>query len=254
MPTYRNRRTGEIRTVESPDELRQPVPSPETAAPSKMSRLKDFLTSRGTLATAGTLAGLALAPQATIPAMLYGAAGGALGSLASEPFREETPSPGQVATDIGLGAAEGAAGPVLGPAMRLGGRAVGAVEQAIPRFARTRIGPLVERGGSALESLIGKVKGSARPFVPQVERALPTRIGALTAENVGPRPLKPVVSHTKASLEGLQRATTAGEQPLKRLVLTPEEVRIAQLQEALAKAEATRQGMRYAAYGKPGVP
>ena len=236
MPTYRNRQTGEVRTVASPDELLQPVAAHEPPPPvSGLERVKNFLTSRGTLATAGTIAGLALAPEASIPAaMLYGAFGGGIGSLAAQPFKEKPPSPGEVMGDIGLGAVEGAATPVLGPAMGAPGRGLARVGQAIPRLARTggaltglamghpgaltleallnpNLAPrALQAGGRVVESGVNKVIGSARRPLERAAQHSKT-LEALE----GLRPYAGLAGQKAAAKKGLADLT---ETPVTRVV------------------------------------
>jgi hypothetical protein len=97
--------------------------------PTMLERVKNFATNPTVLKTAGGVAGLALAPEATIPAMIYAGAGTAAGGLASGIARNEARSTGQVATDF----AEGAAGPVVGKGLQVGAAGLRAAGKFVPK-------------------------------------------------------------------------------------------------------------------------
>lgn len=135
-PTFEEVRANPAYASMSDDELRSAYlkkfsDSLTTAqtTPSMLDRVKNFATNPLVLKTAGGVAGLALAPEATIPAMLMSGAGTAAGGLASGIARDEARSTGQVARDF----AEGAVGPVIGRGMQAGAAGLRAAGKFVPK-------------------------------------------------------------------------------------------------------------------------
>lgn len=167
-----------------------------------------------------------------------------LGGVAS------TPAGGVMAGEAG-GAALGAAFPKLGPA------ASGMADMAGRGMARTagagvsEIGNhpwLLAGGGAAVGGIPGAIGAAA--FGPVLRKAggWLTRLGTEGAEAAGS-------AGPKASfLSRAKPIAQTGEEATKRLVLNPQEVAQAEQMARMAKNEAQRQGMRYAAYGKIGHP
>jgi hypothetical protein len=158
-------------------------------APSMMDRLKSFATNPTVLKTVGTTAGLALAPEATIPAMLLAGVGSVGGGLASNIARGEAPeSLGHMAGDF----AEGAVAPVAGMAMKGGAAALRAAGKVIPKnigfygalsghpsmlalraaVAESGLPRLMDFAGENYNKVIKAVQGSLRSAAPEAEGAV----------------------------------------------------------------------------------
>lgn len=179
------------------------------ADPSLMDRVKSFgkgaydmATSPTALKIAGTTAGLALAPEATIPAMLLAGAGSGIGGATSRMLHGE----GQTLGDTAMDTAEGALAPVMGPALK-GLAGVGRyVGSAIPRSIRAftmggglmtghpgvlaleaatnpKLLPRVlDAAGNAIESGVGKVWGAARGAADAVGETVEPVVGRARAQ------------------------------------------------------------------------
>ena len=184
-------------------------PQPEwLQKPTAMSRLKALATDPTLLKGLGISAGLALAPEGTIPAMVMGGAGSVGGGLASSIARDEHRSGGQMALD----AAEGATVPLGGKIMQGGAAALRTAGKVIPKnigfygALSGHPGLLALRAAvaeSGLPKLLDFVGGNYNKVINAVQGSL--RSGATAAEeaagSVGEMTHKPWVRKSATGVE-----------------------------------------------------